>query len=74
VTKTPGTALALLFNGGKLKAEADAAPKARAPRAAGAPRPVAAPFVAAPKKEEPFVMEIISWTKKAEQKFIGEGK
>jgi pilus assembly protein CpaB len=75
VTKTPGTALALLFNGGKLKAEADAAPKARAPRAAAAPRPVALPFAAAaPKKEEPFVMEIISGTKKAEQKFIGEGK
>jgi len=78
VTKTPGTALALLFNGGKLKAEADAGPaKPRAPRmAAIGPRPPA-PFVAPiPKKEEPFVMEIISGTKKAEHKFIpaGEGK
>src|SRR5690242_15792935 len=75
VTKTPGTALALLFNGGKLKAEADAAPRPRAPRSAAprqsAPQPMAAP---APKKEEPFVMEIISGTKKAEQKFVGEGK
>jgi pilus assembly protein CpaB len=76
VTKTPGTALALLFNGGKLKADADPAPKPRAPRTVAAPRPMALPFAAAPatKKEEPFVMEIISGTKKAEQKFIGEGK
>jgi pilus assembly protein CpaB len=78
-TKTPGTALALLFNGGKLKADADpqAAPK-RAPRAASAaPKQAVQTAEAAPKKkEEPFVMEIISGTKKAEQKFVtsGEGK
>jgi pilus assembly protein CpaB len=79
LTKTPGTALALLFNGGKLKAEQDApAAKPRAPRVAAAgPKPPAVIFAApAPKKEEPFVMEIISGTKKAEQKFVtnGEGK
>jgi pilus assembly protein CpaB len=80
VTKTPGTALALLFNGGKLKPEGEAAPatKPRAPRAqAAGPRlPVYIAEAPAPKKEEPFVMEIISGTKKAEQKFsgVGEGK
>jgi pilus assembly protein CpaB len=82
VTQTPGTALALLFNGGKLKPEAPAAPAARerAPRTtSAAPRqqPVIA-FAAppAPRKEEPFVMEIISGTKKVESKFVtnGEGK
>ena len=74
VTKTPGTALALLFNGGKLKPDADPAPKPRVVRAAApAPRPPV--FEApAPKKEEPFVMELISGTKKAEQKFIGSGE
>src|SRR4051794_26801276 len=70
-TKTPGTALSLLFTGGRMKAEGDApAAKPRAPRMASvgpkALPPVAAP---APRKEEPFVMEIISGTKKAEQKF-----
>lgn len=77
VTKTPGTALALLFNGGKMKPEAEAAPaKPRIARAAPAgpkPLPIVIP---ASRKEEPFVMEIISGTKKAEQKFAssGEGK
>jgi pilus assembly protein CpaB len=81
VTQTPGTALALLFNGGKLKPEPQApAAKERAPRTtSAAPRqqPVIA-FAAppAPRKEEPFVMEIISGTKKVESKFVtnGEGK
>lgn len=81
VTQTPGTALALLFNGGKLKPDAPAAPaaKERAPRTtSAAPRQQVIAFAAppAPRKEEPFVMEIISGTKKAEQKFVtnGEGK
>jgi pilus assembly protein CpaB len=81
MTKTPGTALGLLFDGGKMKLESDAAAvaKPRAPRQAVV-RPLAPvqPFALppAPKKEEPFVMEIISGTKKAEQKFTnpGEGK
>src|ERR1044072_6150278 len=60
-TKTPGTALALLFNGGKLKAEGEGAPappRPRAPRpAVTGPRPsVLSPELPAPKKEEPFVM------------------
>lgn len=80
VTKTPGTALSLLFSGGKLKSDVDAgALKPRAPRPSVAPRPKppAQPaLAAAPKKEEPFVMEILSGTKKAELKFThgGEGK
>jgi pilus assembly protein CpaB len=78
VTKTPGTALALLFNGGRLKAESDPSPaKPRAPRVASVgPKLPVMPMVAlpAPKKEEPFVMEIISGAKKAEQKFMGSGE
>jgi pilus assembly protein CpaB len=77
LTQTPGTALGLLFTGGKMKPEGEAPPKPRAPRAAFVPKgpvlpqPVAAP---APKREEPFVMELISGPKKIEQKFAGEGK
>ncbi len=82
VTKTPGTALGLLFNGGKLKPDAEPlSAKARAarptPRAIGPKQSATAPVAAAaPKKEEPFVMEIISGTKKNEQKFTNpvEGK
>jgi pilus assembly protein CpaB len=80
VTKTPGTALALLFSGGKMKPEGEqaAASKPRAPRAAAAagPRLPLAPMaeMLPPKREEPFVMEIISGTKKAEQKFVGSGE
>lgn len=80
LTKTPGTALGLLFSGGKMTPPSDAAKaasKPRAPRVASArPRTPAPAPAAAPKKEEPFVMEIISGTKKAEQKFTnpGEGK
>jgi pilus assembly protein CpaB len=80
VTKTPGTALALLFNGGKLKADAEVAavkPRPARPIAVGPkPAPPSMAAIPAQKKEEPFVMEIISGTKKAEQKFThgGEGK
>jgi pilus assembly protein CpaB len=76
VAKTPGTAVGLLFGGGRLKGEELApASKPRVPRAApqtraqAAPAPVAAP----PKKEQPFVMEVISGTKKTENKFEGGG-
>jgi len=70
IAPTPGTALAHLFSGGKLKLPApgfdpDADPKPRRPK-------VVAPVVQAappPKKEAPFVMEIISGTKRAESKF-----
>lgn len=71
-TKTQGAALANLFTGGKLALKAEARP-----------RPVVKPVVAVQppppppvKKETPFVMEIISGSKKAETQFgaSGEGK
>ena len=78
VTKTPGVALSQLFGGSKPRpAEAPApAPRSR-PRPA--PKPVVAAAAPAPppvKRDEPFVMEIISGNKKAEAKFEagGEGK
>lgn len=85
VAKTSGTALSLLFNGAKLKGPGadptpEMTPKARPRRAPAAPKMVAAaggvPTAAAPKKEAPFVMEIISGNKKVESKFAdgGEGK
>jgi pilus assembly protein CpaB len=82
VAKTPGTSLSYLFTGMKGKAPADepqqpAQPRQRAAVArASAPRPAAPPAVAPVKKEAPFVMEIISGTRKAETKFDngGEGK
>jgi len=71
--KTPGTALALLFTGDKLKLgnpNPPAAPAPVRPRVAPpAPRPEAQP----PKKEAPFVMEILSGDKKSEQKFDNGG-
>ncbi|HLH15850.1 MAG TPA: Flp pilus assembly protein CpaB [Bryobacteraceae bacterium] len=78
VAKTSGTAMALLFNGGKLKPSApanDVQPKPK-PRRAAAPKvAAAAPPAAAPPKETPFVMEIISGNKKAETRFgATEGK
>jgi pilus assembly protein CpaB len=86
VAKTGGTAVGLLFSGGKLKMpagegseESDAAAAPRPRRAPAAPRAAvsAAPnVVAAPKREAPFVMEIISGNKKLETKFAEntEGK
>lgn len=87
VAKTGGTAVGLLFaGGGKLKAGAgdgadssEPAPvPARPRRAPAAGRAVAPPpmVAAAPKREAPFVMEIISGNKKAETKFAegAEGK
>ena len=79
VAKTPGTALDLLFTGGKAKpTESQPAPAAPRPRPATrvAP-PVTAAVVAPPaKREAPFVMEIISGNTKKETKFEnpGEGK
>jgi pilus assembly protein CpaB len=76
--KTSGAAMVSLFSGSHPKipdgigAETDPAP-AR-PR----PRPVVKPAVQVlpptPKKESPFVMEIITGTKKAETKFDGSGE
>ena len=84
VTKTPGTAVSQLFSGGKFKmpdasgggGDDDAEkPRARPPVRAAAPAAVPeAPLP--PRKEPPFVMEVISGTKKTEVKFEngGEGK
>ena len=71
VSKTPGAALRSLFSGERIKEPP--APQAPRPRVAvAAPAPQAEP---APKKEPAFTMEIISGTKKSEQKFTsGEGK
>jgi len=75
--KTPGTALALLFQGGTLAPRPLAAPPVAAvrPRAA-APVMRAAEPPAPPKKDPGFVMEIISGTRKVETKFDtnAEGK
>ncbi len=74
VTKTPGTALALLFTGDKLKLNDGNPPAAPRPRAAP-PAPRVQPVAVAPppKKEAPFVMEILSGDKKTEQKFDNGG-
>jgi len=77
IAKTPGTALSHLFSGQRT-ALADAlgtpapaaAPRPRTARPPAQPAQQAAP---APKKEVPFVMEIISGAKKVETKFE-EGK
>jgi len=79
-TKTPGTALSLLFTGDRLHLNDSPPRSAPAPRPAGsvqaAPRPVVqAQAAPPPKKDPPFVMEILSGNKKSEQKFVdGEGK
>lgn len=72
VSNTPGTAMAYLFNGGKLKPEAPPAPAPRPHVAVVAPPPVVKP--APPPKKEEFTMEIMSGTKKNELKFAGESK
>jgi pilus assembly protein CpaB len=82
VAKTAGTAVGLLFGGSKLKmptedgGEAPTPRPRRAPAAARAVASAAPAAVPAPKKEAPFVMEIISGNKKAETKFAEnpEGK
>lgn len=71
-TQTPGTAMAQLFTGGKVRMPQPAENEPARPRRA-APKPV---VEEPPKKEAPFVMELISGSKKAEAKFenSGEGK
>jgi pilus assembly protein CpaB len=72
MTQTPGAAMSNLFSGGKLRAPQTTE------NAEARPRPAPKPVVAhePPKKEEPFVMEILSGTKKDTAKFAngGEGK
>jgi pilus assembly protein CpaB len=70
-TQTPGAAMAQLFTGSRIKLPQSGE------NAAARPRPAPKPAVLEPpKKEAPFVMEILSGTKKAEAKFEngGEGK
>jgi len=69
LSNTPGTAMAYLFNGGKLKPDVPQAPPRQ--HAVVAPPVVKPP---APPKKEEYVMEMMSGTKKNEVKFGGEGK
>jgi len=73
VAKTPGTAVALLFQGGKLP-DLSAPIVAPRPRAAAPVRKAEAP--PAPRHEAPFVMELISGGHKNDISFPngGEGK
>jgi len=79
-TKTPGAAMASLFSGKQLKMPDVPGLTSDAPPPKPRPRPVVMPVVQAlpppppPKKETPFVMEIITGTKKAETKFDGSGE
>lgn len=83
VTKTPGTAVSHLFRGGKFSMPPSGDEPAPAPRPRPVQRAAVQPAVVRelpppPKKETPFVMEIISGPNKVEKKFDaaggGEGK
>jgi pilus assembly protein CpaB len=78
---TPGTTMMQIFTGVKKPVAAlaeDGAPRPRPAYRPAPPPPVQAAAPPPPKKEAPFVMEIISGTKKTENKFEskdnGEGK
>jgi pilus assembly protein CpaB len=79
-TKTPGAAMASLFSGKQLKMPDVPGLTSDAPPPKPRPRPVVVKPVVQelppppPKKESPFVMEIITGTKKAETKFDGNGE
>ena len=72
MTQTPGAAMSNLFSGGKLRAPQTTENAEAHPRPAPKPAAVREP----PKKEEPFVMELLSGNKKDTAKFGngGEGK
>jgi len=79
LAKTSGTTLSYLFTGLKGKPPADdqsPAPAPSRPRAAPrtAPRESSPVAIASPRKDPPFVMEIISGTRKAEAKFDNGGE
>jgi hypothetical protein len=71
--KTPGTAMAYLFNGGVAP---PAAPAATAPvrRAAPPPPPPAPAKVVVPPPPPPINVEVIHGSRKVEQKFDSEDK
>jgi len=69
-TKTSGTALAYLFNGGKLQLPPPVSGRGGGDIPARAPRPSAA---VPPKKDPPFVMEIFAGSKRSETKFDEKG-
>jgi len=73
VAATPGTAMALLFSGQKLKTDA---PVQQAPvhRAAAPPPPPPPPVKVAPPPKQEFTMEIIQGTHKTDLKFTGGGQ
>lgn len=73
VVKTPGTAVAKLFGGGSVDLQ-PARQAAERPARTAAPVATVAREVAPPvKREQPFVMEIISGTSRKEAKFDGGG-
>jgi pilus assembly protein CpaB len=70
-SKTPGTAIASLFTGTKIKLgglQGETEPRPRARAATPPPLPLVVPPA---KKEAPYVMEIISGKTKSESKFEG---
>lgn len=79
VAKTPGTALSHLFLGGKLALPKPGPESAASPRPRVVQRAAVQPVIQPPpKRDSPFVMEIISGANKTEKKFetagSGEGK
>ena len=74
VSKTSGAAMAQLFTGSRIRlSDGSGDGELTVRRRAPAPKPIVIP-PAPPKKEEPFVMEILNGAKRNETKFSGEGK
>jgi pilus assembly protein CpaB len=73
MTQTPGAAMAQLFTGGKLRVPQPGQDQPVHPRPAAKPAPAPAAHEP-PKKEAPFVMEILSGAKRAEAKFDNGGE
>jgi pilus assembly protein CpaB len=78
ISKTPGTAVAKLFDGGRLTLDSETNPSPRPAAPVRRREPSSAPAAVRdvpppPKKEAPFVMEIIRGTTKSETKFDNGG-
>jgi len=73
VAPTPGTAMAALFGGAKIKVPTGM-PDPDAPTRRVTAKPVVVHDVPVARKEAPFVMEIISGTKRNEAKFNGSSE